>query len=210
MTAKIAKLEPRQVFRGVAGSSDGGWSRIVHTDDHRKFRVTVTRGNRVRIAFKPIGPTGFGYKWYGRVWELTQVSMTSPQHHTLSEQHEVSTEIWHGEVGKSIGARGLLTYAGIVEKGKSPKEVISAAYRRKWLTQKHLPKLDTFMYGEPIVEGLEPRFGIATICGGLIEVGEYIALTLDLAAITCHGCREKIQQAMINTVLEAPPWRVAP
>lgn len=197
MTAKIAKLEPRQVFRGVAGSSDGGWSRVVELDDGRRFRVTVTRGNRVRIAFKPIGPTGFGYKWYGRVWELTDAM--------VGGRHVDTVEVWEGEVGKSIGARGLLTYAGIVEKGRSPKQVIRDARHREWLAQKHLPKLDTFRYGEPLITDVAPRFEISTVCGGAIEVGEYGALTLDLDLITCHGCREKIQQAMIKTSMEASP-----
>ncbi len=175
MTAKIAKLEEKQVFRGLG---DAGWSRVVELDDGRRFRVTVSRGNRVRIAFKPAGPGGWGFKWYGRVSEFVDLNLHA--------------EIWHGEVGKSIGARGLLARAGLVEKGKSPREVIREARHREWLKLKHLPKIDARDYGS----NWPDSSWISSTCG--VAAKETEAFTLDLDAVTCGTCREKIQQAVVG------------
>ena len=76
-------------------SGTGGWSRPV-TVDGVAYIVGVVRGKRVRIAYKPRGPGGWGFWWHGYVRDAK------------------GKEIWSGRVGKSAGARGILEDAGIL------------------------------------------------------------------------------------------------
>lgn len=71
----------------------GGWVRTA-TVAGTSYLVGVERGKPVRIAFKPKGQN-LGYTWWGFV--------RTPE----------GKRIWEGEVGKSLGARGLLLAAGI-------------------------------------------------------------------------------------------------
>jgi hypothetical protein len=75
----------------------GGWSRLVQVDGV-EYRVGVERGKMVRIAFKPRGKNR-GWKWHGFV-----------------RDPKTNKTIWGGEVGKSLGARGLLRAAGLLKK----------------------------------------------------------------------------------------------
>lgn len=72
----------------------GGWSRAATVDGVR-YRVSVTRGRAVRIPYKRRGENR-GYKWNGSVY--------GPD----------ARCVWSGDVGGSIGARGLLLAAGII------------------------------------------------------------------------------------------------
>jgi hypothetical protein len=63
--------------------------------DGRKFFVSVTKGSRRRIAFKPRGEN-WGWRWYGAVNDANGVRLAS--------------EIVTG----SIGVRGLLKLAGLL------------------------------------------------------------------------------------------------
>lgn len=83
------KLSPKNV-------SIRGWSRKATLDDGRVFWISVTRGKRVRIPFKPRGQN-IGFHWHAHVQEYPK------DHH------------WAGRVTKSLGVRGCLIEAGVIE-----------------------------------------------------------------------------------------------
>ena len=72
----------------------GGWARSL-TIDGAEYRVGVTRGKAVRIAYKPRGEN-IGHQWNGWVMKW-------------------GSNIWAGRVGGSLGARGLLKRADVIE-----------------------------------------------------------------------------------------------
>ena len=87
--------------------SSGEWSREVEAGG-RLYRVTMRRGQRVRIAFKPAGQN-WGHRWVADVWRAD------------ARQGE-QAHLWSGEVGKSAGVRGILIDAHVVwtfEEGQS-------------------------------------------------------------------------------------------
>lgn len=73
-----------------------GWSRKV-TVDGVEYRVGVEQGKAVRIPYKRRGQNR-GYRWYGFVRDTA------------------GKAIWEGEVAKTLGARGLLGLAGLIER----------------------------------------------------------------------------------------------
>ena len=73
-----------------------GWSRLVSVDGVR-YSVTVTKGKMVRIPYKPRG-RNIGYKWDGAVFNA-----------------DTGKRLWDGDVPGSIGVRGLLKAAGVIE-----------------------------------------------------------------------------------------------
>jgi hypothetical protein len=72
-----------------------GWCRKVSVDGV-EYMVGVEQGKRVRIAFKPRGPEGWGHHWYGFVRDAQ------------------GKRLWQGRVDKSTGARGLLSFARLI------------------------------------------------------------------------------------------------
>lgn len=88
--AKLELLEPKHEYR-----FGGGWSRRVSVDGVN-YVVGVERGRAVRIAYKPKGQNK-GFKWWGFV------------------RDEKGRRIWEDEVGKALGVRGLLAYAGVMD-----------------------------------------------------------------------------------------------
>jgi hypothetical protein len=72
----------------------GDWSRICQLDGNT-YHVSVRRGRSVRIAFKPRGQNR-GWHWHGSVYSNGKC-------------------LWAGRVDKSIGARGLLIQAGVIQ-----------------------------------------------------------------------------------------------
>jgi hypothetical protein len=74
--------------------ADGSWGRTVRVGE-KTYRVTLTRGARVRIAFKPRGEN-IGFRWYGAVYDAG------------------ARELWHGRVEKSTGVRSMLVWAGVI------------------------------------------------------------------------------------------------
>jgi len=87
-TAKVVLGERQERF-GL------GWGRTVAVHGSGVYRVVVERGKPVRIPYKPRGANR-GFKWSGAVYT------------------EAGRCIWHGEVSGSIGARGLLSAAGVL------------------------------------------------------------------------------------------------
>lgn len=84
----VLMLEPRHDY-----PSGGGWSRhVVYRGT--QYVVGVERGRAARIAFKPRG-RNLGWHWCGFV------------------RNAAGRQLWSGRVGKSVGVRGLLQYAGI-------------------------------------------------------------------------------------------------
>lgn len=71
----------------------GGWSRIAHVDGV-EYRVRLSRGKRVRIAYKP-RESGWGYHWTGHVFGQGK-------------------ELWCDRVDKSTGAKCMLERAGLL------------------------------------------------------------------------------------------------
>lgn len=84
---------------GTGPFSAGEWSREVEIGD-RRYRVTMRRGQRVRIAYKPAGQN-WGYRWVADVWRA-------------DARAGEKSNVWSGEVGKSAGVRGILLAAGVV------------------------------------------------------------------------------------------------
>lgn len=64
------------------------------------YQVTMRRGQRVRIPYKPRGQN-IGFKWIADVYRFT-------------ERGGASKHVWGGEVNKSAGVRGILLAAGVV------------------------------------------------------------------------------------------------
>lgn len=72
-----------------------GWRRTVWVDGV-EYIVGVEQGQRVRIAYKPRGPEGWGYWWHGFVNDAK------------------GKRLWQAQVNKSTGARGLLRFAKLI------------------------------------------------------------------------------------------------
>lgn len=75
----------------------GGWTRNVKIDG-QEYALSVKRGKAVRIAYKPRGQNR-GFQWQGSVYRMGAESRC----------------IWAGRVIGSIGCRGLLIEAGILQ-----------------------------------------------------------------------------------------------
>lgn len=73
----------------------GGWCRNVEVGGTR-YCVGVERGKRVRIPYKPRGHN-MGYQWWGFVRDTN------------------GRDVWSDRVVGSIGARGVLKLAGLIE-----------------------------------------------------------------------------------------------
>ena len=73
-----------------------GWSRIATLSDERQFYVSVTRGKRVRIPYKPRGQN-IGFHW----------------HATVTERNGKVRDAFR--VPKSLGVRGILRHAGVID-----------------------------------------------------------------------------------------------
>lgn len=80
---------------GPKSETWNGWNRACKYNGV-EYRVSVARGRRVRIPYKPRG-RNIGWKWQGAVYTVNRC-------------------LWSGEVPGSIGVRGLLTYAGVFAK----------------------------------------------------------------------------------------------
>ena len=100
------KLEPTiptiqlgELKLGTGLFTTGEWSREVDVGQ-RRYRITLRRGQRVRIAFKPAGKN-WGYRWVADVWRV-------------DARAGEKSNVWSGEVAKSAGVRGILLAAGIV------------------------------------------------------------------------------------------------
>lgn len=81
----------------------GGWKRSVlidrQTDGVENLRVSVIsrRGKSVRIPYKPKGENR-GYHWWGDVYDRDSARC-----------------LWSGRVAKSLGVRGILRRAELIE-----------------------------------------------------------------------------------------------
>jgi len=75
----------------------GGWSRTVKVGE-QEYSVSMKRGKSVRIPYKPRGENK-GYHWYGSVYRISSNS----------------GHVWTDRVPGSLGVKGLLIEAGIVE-----------------------------------------------------------------------------------------------
>lgn len=72
----------------------GGWSRTCRVDGVN-YHVSISRGKPVRIPYKPRGQNR-GWKWNGSVYSEGK-------------------QIWHGDVPGSLGVRGVLIDAGVLD-----------------------------------------------------------------------------------------------
>lgn len=79
------------------GGLFGGWSRNVKVGD-QEFALSVRRGRSVRIPYKPRGQNR-GWHWHGSVYRIG-----------ANGGH-----VWSDRVPGSIGCRGLLLEAGVIE-----------------------------------------------------------------------------------------------
>jgi len=75
-----------------------GWSRTVRVAG-QEYSVSVRRGKMVRIPYKPRGQNK-GFHWYGSVYRIGANA----------------GRVWTDRVPGSIGCRGLLIDAGVIEK----------------------------------------------------------------------------------------------
>lgn len=106
MSSRGRKLEPTipaihlgAVKLGTGPFAGGEWSREVEVGD-RRYRVTLRRGQRVRIAFKPAGKN-WGHRWVADVWRA-------------DVREDEKSNVWSGEVAKSAGVRGIMLAARVV------------------------------------------------------------------------------------------------
>ena len=81
-----------------------GWARTATLADGRVFYVSVRRGKRVRIPYKP-RVENVGFHWWAEVYE--------PATKNRSRSFRVS---------KSLGVRGILIDAGVIEGDYAPRE----------------------------------------------------------------------------------------
>lgn len=72
-----------------------GWSRTVKVGD-QEYAVSVRRGKSVRIAFRG---NKRGWQWFGSVYRI----------------HGNEGHVWTDRVPGSIGCRGLLIEAGVLD-----------------------------------------------------------------------------------------------
>lgn len=86
MTAIIFTSEKRETF--------AGWSRCVKVGD-QEYSVSVRRGKSVRVPYHKKR----GFHWYGAVYRI-------------GTNHG---RVWEDRVPGSIGCRGLLIDAGIID-----------------------------------------------------------------------------------------------
>lgn len=104
---KLDELDPPFKLRGArrVGNgpfSNGEWSHEVELEG-RAYRVSIRRGERRLIAYKPRGKN-VGWQWIGGV----QRDERGPDDDGARWRY-----IWDGEVAKSTGARGILLAAGL-------------------------------------------------------------------------------------------------
>lgn len=78
----------------------GGWSQQVDVAG-RTYYVSLRPTKRVRIPFKPRGPGAYGWQYHGTVH--APPTDTAPRFD------------WYGRVPGSLGVRGLLVDAGVLE-----------------------------------------------------------------------------------------------
>lgn len=86
---------------GEKHTSLRGWSRDATLEDGRMFRVSVTRGRRRRIAYKPRGQN-IGFDWWAAVLQVELTGESFPRTVKRFEQFLVN---------KSNGVRGILKMA---------------------------------------------------------------------------------------------------
>lgn len=86
---------PKIAFVTEKRVSSDGWARTV-TVGGVEYQCSVRHWKPVRIAYKPRGQNR-GWKWWGTVYKTG------------------GGRVWSGEVPGSIGCRGLLAAAGLVE-----------------------------------------------------------------------------------------------
>jgi len=84
-------------FTGPKRELLDGWAREVVIGD-QKYACRVKRGESVRIPYKPRGKNR-GWIWYGSVYRMS----------------EPFGRLWEDRVPSSIGCRGLLSRAGLLE-----------------------------------------------------------------------------------------------
>lgn len=82
----------------------GGWYRTVKVGE-QEYSVAVKRGKMVRIPYKPRGQN-HGYHWYGSVYKISTNS----------------GRVWEDRVPKSIGVRGMMIAAGIINNEEETKD----------------------------------------------------------------------------------------
>ena len=82
------------VFTGEKRENFQGWSRTVKVGD-QEYAVSVRRGKSVRIMYRKER----GWHWNGSVYRI----------------HGNEGHVWSGRVPGSIGCRGLLIEAGVIE-----------------------------------------------------------------------------------------------
>jgi hypothetical protein len=87
MSAQIEMLAPKL-------EKMDGWSRRCRVNGV-EYHVSVQRGRSVRIAYKPRGQNR-GWHWHGSVYSDGKC-------------------LWSDRVPKSIGVRGLLLDAGVIQ-----------------------------------------------------------------------------------------------
>lgn len=86
-------------FTGPRIETIAGWARTVRVGD-QEYGCSVRRGKSVRIMYKPRGQNR-GWHWHGSVYRIG-----------ANAGH-----VWTGRVPGSIGCRGLLHEAGIIDDG---------------------------------------------------------------------------------------------
>ena len=95
-------------------TSMSGWARTATLSDGRVFHVNVRKGKTVRIPYKPRGEN-IGFHWWAEVYE--------PATKNRSRSFRVS---------KSLGVRGILIDAGVIE-GKYAPRTEAAPRNGPWL-----------------------------------------------------------------------------
>ena len=87
-----------------------GWNRRVSLEDGTELLVVMEKGSkRIRIAYKPRGAGAYGFHWYGKVITLDGGrSIFDP----IIRKWVSSIDV--GRVSKSIGCKGILEQAGLI------------------------------------------------------------------------------------------------
>lgn len=84
-------------FTGPRVDSFSGWSRTVKVRD-QEYAVSIRRGKSIRIPYKPRGKNR-GWQWWGSVYRI-------------ANNHG---KVWEDRVPGSLGCRGLLVEAGVID-----------------------------------------------------------------------------------------------
>jgi hypothetical protein len=84
-------------FTSAKREDVSGWSRNVMVGD-QEYAVSVRRGKSVRIPYKPRGKNR-GFHWHGSVYKIGKNC----------------GQVWSDRVPGSIGCRGLLIEAGVID-----------------------------------------------------------------------------------------------